>query len=72
MKKRVEPKNDSMYVTIHEAAVLLRTTAKALYTAAERGQLPGLRRAGRRLLVNRAELVAWIESCASSTGSARG
>lgn len=46
-----------VYLTIPEAADLLRTSAKALYTSAERGLLPGLVRFGRRLLVERDRLL---------------
>jgi excisionase family DNA binding protein len=56
-------------LTANEAADFLRTTRKAIYTLAERGALPGARRFGRRLLVNRADLVRSIEkgSVSSST-----
>jgi excisionase family DNA binding protein len=43
-------------MTVAEAAALLRTTAKAIYTMIERGQLPGVVRLGRRVLVRRADL----------------
>ena len=59
------------YLRVKEAAELLRTTTKAVYTMNDRGALPGVRRVGRRLLVNREELVAWIESCGPSSRSPR-
>ncbi len=43
-------------LTVPEAASLLRTTAKAIYTMIERGQLPGVVRLGRRVLVRRVDL----------------
>ncbi len=43
-------------MTVAEAAALLRTTAKAIYTMIERGQLPGVVRLGRRVLVRRIDL----------------
>ncbi len=43
-----------------EAAILLRTTKKAIYTMAERGQLPGVVRLGRRLLVRRDDLLDFL------------
>ncbi|WP_248346290.1 helix-turn-helix domain-containing protein [Anaeromyxobacter paludicola] len=43
-----------------EVAVLLRTTRKAVYTLAERAQLPGVVRLGRRLLFRRETLVEWL------------
>jgi excisionase family DNA binding protein len=40
-----------MFLTVSEAACLLRTTAKAIYTKIERHQLAGVVRDGRRVLV---------------------
>ena len=45
------------FLTVREAAALLRTTPKAIYHRAERGLLPGLVHDGRRLLVRRQELL---------------
>lgn len=45
-------------LTVDEAAELLRTTRKAVYAAAERGQLPGVVKLGRRLLFRSADLRA--------------
>jgi len=39
---------------------LLRTSAGAIYKMVERGQLPGVIRVGKRLLVERAVLVHWL------------
>jgi excisionase family DNA binding protein len=44
-------------LTVDETADLLRTTRKAVYALVERGQLAGVRRLGRRILVDRAELL---------------
>jgi excisionase family DNA binding protein len=44
-------------LTVDETADLLRTTRKAIYALVERGQLAGVRRLGRRVLVDRAELL---------------
>jgi len=44
-------------LTVDEAADLLRSTRKAVYALIERGQLAGVRRLGRRVLVDRAELL---------------
>lgn len=63
--------NPPEYVGVEGAAELLCTTTKAVYTMNDRGALPGVRRIGRRLLVNRAELVAWIESCGPSSRRTR-
>ena len=46
-----------LLLTPDEVADLLRTTRTAVYAMAERGQLPGVTRIGRRLLVNRKRLI---------------
>jgi excisionase family DNA binding protein len=38
-------------LTVDDAARLLRTTRKAVYVMIERGQLPGVTRLGRRVLL---------------------
>jgi excisionase family DNA binding protein len=54
-------------LTAEEVATVLRTSRKAVYAMAERGQLPGIRRIGRRLLIDRDELLEWLDhNCASS------
>jgi excisionase family DNA binding protein len=59
-------------LTADEAAVLLRTTRKAIYARAERGLLPGVLRDGRRLLVRRDDLLSWLdERRAASPGGKR-
>ena len=50
-----------MLLTADETADLLRTTRAAVYAMAERGQLPGVTRIGRRLLVRRDALVDWLD-----------
>lgn len=45
-----------------EVAELLRTSRAAVYTMAERGQLPGVYRLGRRLLFSRDQLLTWLET----------
>jgi excisionase family DNA binding protein len=60
-----------LYLNVNEVAALLRRSPKAVYTLIDRGQLPGVRRVAGRVLVHRVELLDWIESCASSTGSTR-
>ena len=49
-----------MFLTVAEVAALLRTTRKAVYAMVERGQLPGITRIGRRVLVRRQDLVDWL------------
>lgn len=43
-----------------EAAVLLRTSRRAVYVAVQRAQLPGVVRIGGRLLFRRDELLEWL------------
>jgi excisionase family DNA binding protein len=47
-------------LTPDEVAALLRTSRKAVYAMVERGQLPGVVRIGRRVLVLEADLVQWL------------
>jgi excisionase family DNA binding protein len=47
-------------LTVEEVGALLRTTGKAIYAMAERGQLPGVVRIGRRLLFRRDALLDWL------------
>lgn len=49
-----------LLLTIEEVADLLRTSRKAVYAMAQRRQLPGVLRIGRRLLVRRDDLLAWL------------
>jgi excisionase family DNA binding protein len=58
--------NDRL-LTADEVATLLRTSRKAIYAMIERRQLPGVRRIGRRVLLDRHELLHWLDhNCASS------
>jgi excisionase family DNA binding protein len=45
-------------MTVDETAELLRTTRKAIYALVERGQLAGVRHLGRRVLIDRDELLS--------------
>ncbi len=55
------PKIPQVLLTAEETADLLRTSRKAIYVMAERGQLPGVTRIGRRLLVRRDALLDWLD-----------
>jgi excisionase family DNA binding protein len=46
-----------LFATVDETAALLRTTRKAIYSMIERGQLPGVIRIGRRVLIRTADLL---------------
>ena len=48
-------------LTAHEAAELLRTTRRAIYAMIERGQLPGVIRVRRRVLVRADDLLDWLD-----------
>jgi excisionase family DNA binding protein len=48
------------FLTADEIAGLLRTTRKGVYVMVERGQLPGVTRIGRRVLVRRDDLLDWL------------
>ena len=50
-----------MLLTIDETADLLRTTRRAVYAMVERGQLPGVVRVRRRVLVRSQELLDWLD-----------
>jgi excisionase family DNA binding protein len=47
-------------LTTTEVAELLRTSRKAIYSMVERGQLPGIVRIGRRVLVREDALLDWL------------
>ncbi|MEQ1759535.1 MAG: helix-turn-helix domain-containing protein [Vicinamibacterales bacterium] len=48
-------------LTVDETASLLRTTRKAVYALAERRQIPGITRIGRRLLIRRDALLEFLD-----------
>jgi excisionase family DNA binding protein len=53
-------------LTVSETASLLRTSPKSVYSMIDRGQLPGITRIGRRVLVRSRELLDWLDyNCAS-------
>jgi len=56
----IDPKDLPFLLTVQEVAQLLRTTPKAVYTMAERAQLPGIVRVGRRLLFRRDRLLEYL------------
>jgi excisionase family DNA binding protein len=59
--------SESALLTVSEVAEVLRTSRKAIYAMIERGQLPGVRRIGRRILIRRTDLLHWLDhNCASS------
>ena len=57
-------------LTVAEVATVLRTTREAVYKLVERGQLPGVIRLRKRVLVERESLVHWVNQ--NRTPSSRG
>jgi excisionase family DNA binding protein len=49
-----------LLLTVAEAAGLLRTSRKAIYTMIERGLIGGITRIGKRVLFHREDLLDWI------------
>lgn len=54
-------------LTPQEAAKLLRTTARAVYLAQQRGKVPGVVRVGRRLLFRRDDLLKFAGLCPAAS-----
>ena len=55
-------------LTVDEAADLLRTTRRAIYAMIGRGQLPGVVRVRRRVLLRTDDLLHWLQQkCAPSS-----
>ena len=50
----------SWYFTTSEVADILRTSRAAIYAMVERGQLRGVTRIGRRILIQREALLNWL------------
>ena len=60
--KTLEPQLDRKTYTIQEAADLLGIGRTLCYELAQEGTLPGVHRLGRRYVVSKAALDAWLES----------
>ena len=56
----VTPHSLPALLTSGEVAALLRTTRRAVYAMVERGQLPGVVRLGRRVLVRQDAMVEFL------------
>lgn len=50
-----------LLLTVAETASLLRTSPKAVYAMIERGQLPGVTRVGRRVLLRSTDLLDFLD-----------
>ena len=61
-----------MLLTPEEAGVLLRTSRKAIYSMVERGQLPGVTRVGRRVLIRSRELLDFLDHNRASSPKGNG
>ena len=53
-------KNEQELLTIKEAALFLRTSTAAAYNLVARGQMPGVVRLGRRVLIRAKDLRAHV------------
>jgi excisionase family DNA binding protein len=60
-----------LLLTVPEVAEVLRTTAKGVYAMVERGQLPGVVRIGRRVLLRRDRLLKWLTELSDDRGRGR-
>lgn len=47
-------------LTPDEVAAVLRTSRKSVYSMIERGQIPGIVRLGRKILIRRDRLTRWL------------
>ena len=56
-----DPRNWPLLLTVRETAEVLRTTPKAIYAMAGRGQLPGVTRVRRRVLIRSDDLLGWLD-----------
>jgi excisionase family DNA binding protein len=54
-------------LTVDEAAVLLRTTRRAIYAMVERHHLPGVIRIRRRVLLRADDLLHWLDQKRASS-----
>lgn len=54
------PSASPTLLLVGEVADLLRTSRKAVYSMIDRGQLPGVLRIGRRVLVRQIDLLEWL------------
>ena len=50
-----------LLLTPEEVGALMRTSRKAIYSMVERGQLPGVIRIGRRVLIRSRDLLDWLD-----------
>lgn len=50
-----------VFLTVDEAADMLRTTRRAIYAMVERRQLPGVVRLRRRVLLRADDLLHWLD-----------
>ena len=56
-----ETQGSPVFLLTREVAGILRTSRAAIYVMVERGQLPGVTRIGRRILIRRDALLDWLD-----------
>jgi helix-turn-helix protein len=59
----------NVFLTVADTAAMLRTTPKAIYCMIERGQLAGVTRIGRRVLVRRDVLLSSLDGKTAASPS---
>ena len=61
------PPGRSPVMTVDDVAAWLRVSRAAIYKMVERGQLPGVRRLGRKVYFHRASLLDWLDQNPASS-----
>ena len=56
-----ETQRSPVFLLTREVAGILRTSRAAIYVMVERGQLSGVTRIGRRILIRRDALLDWLD-----------
>ena len=58
---------EQVFLTVDEAAVLLRINRNTLYDAIKRGQVPGVRQIGRCIRICRVTVLRWFRGEGTGT-----
>ncbi len=60
-----------LFMNVDETADVLRTSRAAVYAMVVRGQLPGVTRLGRRVLVRSEALLTWLDQKSAPSAKER-